>query len=115
MHLILEPVGVNKMKEASVSISFAELCESQNVNRAWVIEIIEYGIAEPISGNDEEDWHFDATSIMWLKRALRLYHDFEIDWIAVAMVIELLKQKQLLETKNKTLQRQLQRFYHSDA
>jgi chaperone modulatory protein CbpM len=99
------------MKDTVLTISFEELCELETINQEWVLEVIEYGIAKPISGSDRKDWYFDTGSVIWLKKAVRLYHELEIDWVAVAMIIDLLKQKQSLLQENQSLQSQLQRFH----
>jgi chaperone modulatory protein CbpM len=48
--------------------------------------------------------------VHWLKKFIRLNRELEIDWVAVSMVIELLKQKEQLKQENQNLQRQLERF-----
>lgn len=45
-----------------------------------------------------------------LKKALRLHQDLEIDWVAVAMVIDLMQEKEALQKENEAYQRQLKRF-----
>lgn len=98
------------MSEILISISFDELCQVEGVETDTIIEIVEYGIVEPIDGNDVAQWIFDTSSVHWIKKALRLHQDLEIDWIAVSLVIDLMKQKEALEKENETYRRQLQRF-----
>lgn len=101
------------MNEVLVTISLSELCEQEALNEAMVIEIVEHGIADPIDGSSSADWVFDTTTCYWLQKAVRLRNDFDIEWIAVAMLIDLLQQKQALEKQNEHYQRQLQRFLDS--
>jgi chaperone modulatory protein CbpM len=56
------------------------------------------------------DWVFDASSVHWLQKAVRLQHDLDIDWVAVAMVIDLLKKNEALQRQNECFQQQLKRF-----
>lgn len=98
------------MTEGFLKISMSELCEAEHIDQQVVVEVVEYGIAAPVEGNSANEWIFDTTSVHWLKRAIRLYVDLEIDWISIAMVIELLKQKERLISENQQLQGQLQRF-----
>lgn len=98
------------MSEALLVISFEELCQSEQINQELVIEVVDYGIAEPVAGNSTEEWIFDTSSVRWLKKAIRLYNELEIDWVAVAMIVELLKQKEALAAENETLHRRLARF-----
>jgi chaperone modulatory protein CbpM len=98
------------MSETILRITSEELCQSKHITHELVVEVVDYGIVEPILGSGQDDWIFDPASAHWLKKAIRLYHELEIDWVAVAMVIELLKQKESLEAQNELLQRRLQRF-----
>lgn len=98
------------MPEALLVISFDELCQSEQINQELVIEVVDYGIAEPVAGNSVEEWIFETSSVRWLKKAICLYNELEIDWVAVAMIVELLKQKEALAAENETLQRRLSRF-----
>ncbi len=96
------------------SISFDELCQIEGIESHLIIEIVEYGIVIPANKEDDricyERWLFDTDDIYWIKKALRLYQDLEIDWIATAMVIELMQQRDVLRKENETYQRQLKRF-----
>ncbi|MFT4941297.1 MAG: chaperone modulatory protein CbpM [Paraglaciecola sp.] len=98
------------MGDTILKISLTELCEAEQINEELIIEVVEYGIAQPVAGKSVEEWIFDPTSVHWLKKAIRLNRELEIDWVAVAMVIELLKQKEHLQQENQNLQHQLARF-----
>jgi chaperone modulatory protein CbpM len=50
--------------------------------------------------------------VHWVKKAIRLNQELEIDWVAVALVLELLKQKAQLQRENQELQHQLARFIY---
>ena len=98
------------MTDALLIISFDELCQSEQINQELVFEVVDYGIAEPLSGNSAEEWIFDTTSVHWLKKAIQLHHELEIDWVAVAMIVELLKQQETMKAEIETLQRRLDRY-----
>lgn len=102
------------MSETLFSISFEELCQTEGVERELIIEIVEYGIVMPINSQLEqtryEQWLFDTGAIHWIKKALRLRQDLEIDWVAIAMVIDLMQEKEVLQKENECYQRQLRRF-----
>lgn len=102
------------MVDIQLSISFGELCQLDGVDEQVIVEIIEYGIALPLAGSNTSDWEFDPTNVHWLKRAVRLYEDFEIEWVAVALIVDLLKQKENLQLENQCYQQQLQRFHILD-
>jgi chaperone modulatory protein CbpM len=100
------------MSDVILKITFDELCQSQQISRKEMIEVVEYGIATPLAGDTLEEWVFDITSVHWVKKAIRLNQELEIDWVAVALVIELLKQKEQLQRENQNLQHQLARFIY---
>ena len=93
-----------------VSVSFSELCQLEGIEGDVIIEMVEYGIAVPLAGVQVSDWVFDPGSVHWMKRALRLYRDFEIDWVAVALLIDLMQQRDSLQRENERYQCQLRRF-----
>jgi chaperone modulatory protein CbpM len=102
------------MTDPTFSISFYELCQLEGIESQLVIEIVEYGIVMPLNKGtgeaSEDQWLFDTGSVHWLKKALRLHQDLEIDWVAVAMVIDLMQEKEALQKENEAYQRQLKRF-----
>ncbi|MCP5205830.1 MAG: chaperone modulatory protein CbpM [Hahellaceae bacterium] len=102
------------MSEKSFSISFDELCEIEGIESQLIVEIVEYEIVTPLNKRLEEttehQWLFDTASIYWIQKALRLHHDLEIDWVAVAMLIDLMQQKEALLKENRKYEQQLKRF-----
>lgn len=98
------------MAELVLSVSTQELCQYQELSQHLIVEIVEHGIAQPVEGKDVVDWVFDISSVRWLKKAVRLHYDLELDWIAIATVIELLQDNESLRKKNQCLEQQLKRF-----
>ena len=98
------------MTETILRISFRELCQFEEISEQTIITMVEYGIAEPLEGEDVANWIFDTNSAHWIKKAVRLNRDLEIDWVAVAMIIELLQEREFLQQQNRSFQRQLKRF-----
>ena len=92
------------------NVSLSELCQLEGIESDIVMEIVEYGIVEPIEGSCAENWIFEMSSVHWIKKALRLYQDLEIDWVAVALLIDLMQQRESLQRENLRFQQQLQRF-----
>lgn len=91
-------------------LSIKELCQVERIEQNFVMEVVEHGIAEPVSGDSTNSWVFDATSVHWIKKAVRLHQDLDIDWIAVSLVIDLLQQKESLQRENERYRTQLGRF-----
>jgi chaperone modulatory protein CbpM len=98
------------MTELVLSMSLRELCQCEGCTEEVIVEIVEHGIAQPVAGRTVVDWEFDTTSVYWLRKAVRLHADLEIDWVAVAMVIDLLRQNEALQKQNQSVVQQLQRF-----
>jgi chaperone modulatory protein CbpM len=87
-----------------------ELCLSIGIHQDTIIEVVEYGIATPLEGNTLSEWVFDLESAHWIKKAIKLNQQLQIDWVATAMVIELMRQKQQLEKENTQLKSRLNRL-----
>lgn len=98
------------MTEIVLSISLYELCQYEGLTEQLIVEVVEHGIAEPLAGTNAPDWVFDVASVHWLRKAARLHYDLEIDWIAVAMVIDLLQRNEALQKQNECYEQQLKRF-----
>lgn len=98
------------MTEIVLSISVHELCQHEELSQQVILEVVDHGIAQPVRGKDVQDWVFDTVSVHWLKRAVRLRDDLELDWIAVAMVIDLLRENESLQKEKQRIEQQLRRF-----
>jgi chaperone modulatory protein CbpM len=73
------------------------------------IEIVSLGILAP-AGDTPETWVFDLQMISTARRALRLQRDLHLDWEAVALVLDLLSERDRLREENQQLHRRLQRL-----
>jgi chaperone modulatory protein CbpM len=98
------------MSDIVLKVSLDELCAQEGITDVMVVEVVEHGIAEPLAGDDASNWIFESSSVHWMKKAIRLYHDLDIDWVSIAMVIDLLQQKESLLRENERLKIQLDRF-----
>ena len=98
------------MTDIVMSISLHELCQYEGLSEQLIVEVVDHGIAQPVTDAKTVDWVFEATSVHWLRKAVRLHDDLDIDWVAVAMVIDLLKQNEALQRQNEYFQHQLRRF-----
>lgn len=103
------------MSSSALRISLRELCECEEVSRQWLITIVEHEIVSPVSAAEEvDDWLFETRSVQLVKRAIRLHRDLELDWVAIAMILELQQQQEQLQLENRCLQQRLQRFLADD-
>lgn len=85
-----------KLKQEVIdSLSLQDLCQFCHADTAWVIELVDYGVLEP-SGTDVEAWHFRGANIIRAKKARRLNIDLGINTAGVAMVLDLLEERETL-------------------
>ena len=98
------------MTKITLHIHLDELCLSADISQETVVEVVEYGIVTPLEGDSLSEWVFDLESAHWLKKAIKLSQQLQIDWVATAMVIELMKTKQQLENENTQLKARLNRL-----
>ena len=97
-----------------VKISVSELCEREELSRSLLVQLVQYEIARPVAGSTVDDWIFDVTSAHWMTRAVRLRRDLDIDWVAVAMLIDLQRERDRLSQENEYLQQRLGRFMNDE-
>ena len=98
------------MNTTVVYVSVHEICECEGLSEQQVAAIVEQGIARPARGASSSDWEFDPAAVAWMKKAARLHRDFELDWFATAMLVDLLRQRERLYRENRELKRRLARF-----
>ena len=98
------------MKRTISIISLSELCQLENIENEIITEIVEYGIVKPVADSEAVDWVFDTSSVYWIKKAVQLYRELELDWLAVALLIDLMQQRDSLQKENEFFQQQLRRL-----
>lgn len=98
------------MTNITLHMHLDELCLSENISQEAIIEVVEYGIVKPLEGDTLSEWVFDLESTHWIKKAIKLNQQLQIDWIATAMIIELMKKRQQLEKENLQLVTRLKRL-----
>jgi chaperone modulatory protein CbpM len=98
------------MTTGLLRMTVAELCECEGVSLSVVTTLVEHDIAHPVTGARAEDWEFDATDAAWVKKAIRLHRDLDIDWLAVASLVDLIRERDRLARENDVLRQRLQRF-----
>jgi chaperone modulatory protein CbpM len=97
------------MNEFHVRLTVQEVCLGAGLSTQQLLDIVACGILEP-EGDVPELWRFDADTLSRAKRACRLHYDLEMEWSAIALVLDLLQDKEDLRRENHLLRQQLQRF-----
>ncbi|MDX1736200.1 MAG: chaperone modulator CbpM [Halioglobus sp.] len=98
------------MIDSMLRVSVEEFCEREEVTYKLVVSLVELDVARPVEGERIEDWVFDATGAHWLEKAVRLHRELAVDWEAVGMLIELMRQRDKLQRENAALRQRLSRF-----
>lgn len=75
------------------SLSLSELCSFCRADEDWVVELVSYGVLEP-EGSARQEWQFRGVNIVRAKKARRLYSDLGINVAGVAMVLDLLQERE---------------------
>ena len=75
------------------TLSLQDLCRFCHADEAWIVELVEQGVIEP-NGSKVTKWHFAGINIVRAKKARRLHLDLGINIAGVAMVIELLEERE---------------------
>lgn len=97
------------MNDHAKEMTLMELCEAVDLPEQTFIQMVEHGIVEP-SGDEPAQWSFDLTMVSIVRRATRLHRDLELDWAAVALVENLIEEREQLIMENEVLTQRLQRF-----
>jgi chaperone modulatory protein CbpM len=98
------------MTNITLRIHLDELCLSADISQEAIIKVVEYGIVTPLEGDTLSEWVFDLESAHWIKKAIKLNQQLQIDWLATTMVVELMKKQQELIKENKQLKVRLSRL-----
>lgn len=77
------------------TLTMAELCRFCDADSAWVVELVEHGALDPL-GNARAEWTFQATSVARARKARRLQRDFEVNVAGVALILDLLEERDAL-------------------
>ena len=80
------------------ALSLHDLCRFCQADEAWVIELVEYGVLEP-KGTSAADWRFRGANIVRAKKARRLNRDLGINTAGVAVVLDLLEERETILRK----------------
>ncbi len=95
--------------ESSASLYLHDTCHALDIPADELIAIVAMGIIEP-AGDTPDTWEFDLQMLHTARRAQRLQRDLHLDWEAVALVLDLLHERERLQQENTLLRRQLQRL-----
>jgi chaperone modulatory protein CbpM len=93
----------------TTEFGLVEICQALELSEQTCLELVEHGILSPAGGVPEE-WTFDLHMVSIARRATRLHRDLDLEWSAVAILLDLLEQRERLQQENRLLQQRLRRF-----
>ena len=97
------------MTEYDIEFRLTEICDELHLSEEVCVELVSCGIVSP-PGSRPDEWTFDLTMVSLLRRAIRLHQELDLDWSAVAMVVNLLEEREQLRLENEKLRQRLSRF-----
>lgn len=100
--------------EEHILIALEELAQASGLSTQDVIELVEYGVFEPVGTDvvghgDMRAWRFAARCIVTARTASRLRQDFDLPTSGLALVLSLLERIETLERQVRALEAQLPR------
>jgi chaperone modulatory protein CbpM len=91
---------------AQGSITLTQISSYTNVERARVIEMVDAGLLEPM-GHAIEQWQFAHRDLRRLRTAERLMNDLGINLSSVALILDLIEERDELLARVALLQRMM--------
>ena len=83
--------------DALAFCSLEDLCRRTHLDEGFVIECVEHGVTH-VAGGEVLAWRFSMSAIMRLQKAWRLHRDLELQVGSLALVLDLLEERdQLLQ------------------
>lgn len=82
--------------DEDLQISLVEFCQICQINSTEVIEMVQEGVLEPVSGVSYQEWHFNNIAVNRLRTAKRLQQDLQINLPGIALALDLLQELEQL-------------------
>jgi chaperone modulatory protein CbpM len=103
---IRDDVFEGQMLDETVWLEFTEFCSTLQVERTWVVELVEQGLLEPI-GADPQAWRFPASALARVRSTTRLVNDLGVNLAGAAVILDLLEERRQLRARLQQLERML--------
>ena len=86
-----EKVLTGILLDERTELTLGELCQACSRSSAWVIELVEEGVLEPL-GQEQSQWRFPGTSLQRARTAMRLQQDLNVNLAGVALALDLMEE-----------------------
>lgn len=80
------------------TLSLTELTMFCDTNADWIVRLVEYGVVTPITAQAPE-WEFTPPHIARARKAARLMRDLGLNVAGVALVLDLIEERDALARK----------------
>jgi chaperone modulatory protein CbpM len=80
------------------TLSLSELTMFCDTNADWVITLVEHGVVTPVTQSTPE-WEFTPSHIARARKAARLMRDLGLNVAGVALVLDLIEERDALARK----------------
>mgnify|MGYP001818115285 CR=1 FL=1 len=80
------------------TLSMSELTMFCDTNADWVIRLVEHGVVTPVTQTTPE-WQFTPPEIARARKAARLMRDLGLNVAGVALVLDLIEERDALARK----------------
>ena len=99
----LSPI-TGKVVEEEMELTLAEICRASHLPAERVIELVEYGVIEPIDSN-QTSWRFAGVSLRRVQCVQRLQQDLGVNTAGAALALDLLEELEQLRIRLRRLER----------
>lgn len=76
-----------------------EVCRVSGVHAEFVCDLVDEGIVAP-AGGDVSSWRFNGIAVVRIQKAVRLHRDLGINLPGIALVLDLLAERDRLRGKS---------------
>lgn len=97
-----------QMLDESAWLEIGEFCACLHVERHWVYELVDAGVLEP-RGAEPDAWAFPASALVRARATARLVNDLGVNLAGVAVILDLIEERDRLERRLEEIERLLDR------
>lgn len=80
-------------------LSLLDICQALGSPAEVIVEMVEYGIVEPIRGRSVKNWQFSAQTLRRTRVAMRLQRDLHVNLEGLGLAMNLLEEVQTLRRR----------------
>lgn len=85
-------------------LSLFEICQILGTPAETIMEMVEYGIVEPVRGRSAKNWQFSTEALRRSRVAIRLQRDLNVNLEGLGVALNLLEEVQQLRRRVQFLQ-----------